>query len=173
MIFYLFLYFMLAVFLLLLVFYLYYLTFSREAGAVYYPTKPEVVNKMLELANVTGRDTVVDLGSGDGRILIAAAKLGAKAIGYENDPVLVWESRKNIKKAGFSEKAEVRLKSFWHADFNDATVITLYLFPQYMDRLQYILEKNLTHPLLIVSNDYEFPRKKPLKKDGRVFLYEF
>lgn len=163
----------LTVALLFFAYYLYYVTFSSQAGAVYYPSKIETVRKMLALAGVREGDVVLDLGSGDGRILVEAAKLGARAIGYENDPVLVWQSRKKIQKKGLSNLAEVRFGSFYKADFNEGTIITLYLFPKYMDRLQKILDKKLTKPILIVSNDYQFPRKKYFKRGRDIFLYKF
>lgn len=168
-----FLYLILTLLLLGLTFYLVYTTYSPQAGAVYYPTKPETVREMLLMANAGPDDVVIDLGSGDGRFLIAAAKLGARAIGYETDPVLVWESRRNIKKAGLEHLCSVRLKSLYKADFNEGTIITLYLFPKFMDRLQTIMEKKLTHPLRLISNDYQFPRKKFTKQQGKLFLYDF
>lgn len=166
---------LLVLFLLFLMCVLGYLIYTSfiQPGAVFYPSKEDIVKKMLKLSGATKRDVVMDLGSGDGRILIEAGKLGIKSIGYEIDPVLVIESRKKIQKAGVENLAEVKLKSFWLADFNKATIITLYLFPKYMDRLQTILEKKLTHPILIVSNDYEFPRKKYFKKQGKIYLYKF
>jgi predicted RNA methylase len=72
------------------------------------PTPQEVVDKMIELAGVKKGDTVYDLGSGDGRIVITAAKKGARAVGFEIDPDLVKESRENIKKAGVQQLAEIR-----------------------------------------------------------------
>lgn len=159
--------------LLFFAYYLYYVTFSSQAGAVYYPSKIETIRKMLLLAGVSKGEVVLDLGSGDGRILIEAAKMGARAIGYENDPVLVWQSRKKIQKEGLSALAEARFGSFYKADFNEGTIITLYLFPKYMDRLQKILEKKLTKPMIIVSNDYQFPRKKYFQREGNIFLYKF
>ena len=144
-----------------------------QPGAVYYPTPTSTVKKMLTLAKVTSKDTVFDLGSGDGRILIEAAHHGTTAIGYEIDPLLVHQSRQTIKKNKLSHLASVKCASFWRADFNQATIITLYLFPRYMNRLQKKLEKQLTHPLLLVSHDYQFPRKKYIKKKDNIFLYRF
>lgn len=128
---------------------------------------------MFKIARVGKKDTILDVGSGDGRILIEAAKLGAKAIGYEIDPVLVWQSRKRIKEEGVRNQAKVYLKSFWHADFNQATVVTIYQFPKYMDKLQNILENKITHPIVVISNDYQFPRKKYVEKENKVYLYRF
>lgn len=160
------------IFLITILGYLIYTSFFQP-GAVYYPSKDEAVAEMFRLSGASEKDTVMDLGSGDGRILIGFAKHNVKAIGYEIDPLLVLESRKKIKNEGVEKLAKVYLKSFWLADFNKATIITLYLFPKYMDKLQDILEKKLTHPLLLISNDYQFPRKKYFKKEGKIYLYKF
>ncbi len=144
-----------------------------EPGPIYYPSKDEIVNQMLKLAKVTKKDTVIDMGSGDGRFLIAAAKIGAKAIGYEINPILVSKSRKLIKEAGLEKLATVYGKSFWKADLNKATVITTYLFPEFMNRLQRSIEKKVYHPIRVVANDYPFNRKQPDKILNKIYLYKF
>ncbi len=151
--------------------YMYYISFSSQAGPVYRPSKNSDVEKMLDLADVDESDLVIDLGSGDGRIVIAAAQRGAQAIGYEIDPLLVYQSRKKIKGLGLGDKAEVKLKSFWQADFNQATVITTYLFPKYMARLKEKLIKELDHPVKLVSNDYQIPGMSYQKKKENIYLY--
>lgn len=144
-----------------------------EPGAIYYPSKDEVVDQMLKLAKVTKKDTVIDIGSGDGRILIAAAKMGAKAIGYEINPILVSKSRKLIKEAGLEKLATVYGKSFWKADLNKATVITIYLFPEFMNRLQKSIERKIDHPVRVVANEYPFNKKQPDKIFKKIYLYYF
>ena len=144
-----------------------------QPGAIYYPTPISTVKKMLDLAQASSKDTVLDLGSGDGRILIEAARRGTTAIGYEIDPLLAHQSNQTIKKAKLSHLASTKCASFWPADFNQATIITLYLFPKYMNRLQKKLEKQLTHPLLLVSHDYQFPHKKYIKRKNNTYLYQF
>jgi len=162
----------LIVFLLFFIVYLIYVYFF-QAGAVYQPSSKKAVEKMLKMAKVGKDDVVVDLGSGDGRILIAAAKLGAKAIGYEIDPILVFQSKKRIEKTRMSHLAKVHCKSFWQADFNQATIITLYLLPRYMDKLKEALRKKLTHSILLVSNIYQLSGEKYIKKSGNIYLYRF
>lgn len=159
--------------LLAIIYYLWYVTFSPQSGPVYVPSKEKDTQKMIEMANIKEGDVVLDLGSGDGRILIEAAKKGAKAIGYEIDPILVLESKQKVKKAGVEKKVEIRLKNMWQANFNQADVIFVYLFPKYLKKLKNLFEKNLDHTVTVISNDYQIPGKKPDKKEGSIYLYKF
>jgi len=142
-------------------------------GATYFPTTNLAVTRMLKLAQVSSWDTLVDLGSGDGRILLATARLGATAIGYEINPLLVWLSRRRIRQANLDKLATVRWQSFWKADFRQATVITVYLLPKLMDRLQRFLENNVNHPIRLVTNNYPFRHLSPIKHSNHVYLYQF
>ncbi len=144
-----------------------------QPGAIYFPSKPTAVNQMLKLAQVGHKDTLVDLGSGDGRILIAAARRGTKAIGYEISPFLVWQSRRHIHQAKVDKLAKVYWKSFWKADFSQANIITVYLFPHLMKRLQRLLEKKVNHPIRLVANNYPFPQLTPSKRHRQIYLYHF
>ena len=85
------------------------------------PSPQEVVDKMIELADVQKDDVVYDLGSGDGRIVITAAKKGAKAVGFDIDPQLVKESRENIRKAGVEDRAEIRNQDILTVDLSPAS----------------------------------------------------
>jgi hypothetical protein len=160
------------VILLALLYYIIYYNFLQP-GAVFYPTPTNRVKQMLRFAKANPKDTIIDLGSGDGRIIITAASQGIKAIGYENNPFLVRQSRQQIKDKNLSHLAQIKLQSFWQADFNSATIITLYLLPCYMNRLQKILEKKLTRPIKLISHDYQFPNKKYTQKKGNLYLYHF
>lgn len=91
------------------------------------PTPDKLVNKMLEIANVSEDDFLVDLGSGDGRFVIAAAKLGARALGIEFNPDLVELSKKNAEAAGVTDRTEFVEADFFEYDFSEATVITMFL----------------------------------------------
>lgn len=144
-----------------------------QPGAVYYPTTDPAVSQILKLSRASSKDTLIDLGSGDGRILIAAAHLGAKAIGYEINPILVWRSRRRIHQAKLDRLATVRWKSFWQADFRQATIVTVYLLPRLMNRLQRLLEKEVNHPIRLVTNDYPFPQLTPAKHYRQIYLYYF
>ena len=103
---------------------------------VWVPTPPELVEKMLDMGRVGPNDVVFDLGSGDGRIAIAAAKRGAKTKGVEYNPDMVELSRANAKKAGMSDKVEFVRGDIFETDFSGATVVTMYLLPQLNLRLR-------------------------------------
>ncbi len=96
---------------------------------VWVPTPPELVEKMLDMAKVGPNDIVFDLGSGDGRIAIAAAKRGARTKGVEYNPDMVELSRANARKAGMSDKVEFIRGDIFETDFSSATVVTMYLLP--------------------------------------------
>lgn len=108
-----------------------------QAGkdVVWVPNPPEMVERMLDLAQVTPRDLVVDLGSGDGRNVIAAARRGARALGVEYNPDLVELSRRHATEAGVAEKATFIQGDMYEADFSEATVLALFLLPQNLQKL--------------------------------------
>ncbi len=96
---------------------------------IWVPTPEELVNKMLDMAKLTPNDFVMDLGSGDGRIVIAAAKRGARALGIEYNPDMVELSKSNAEKEGVSNKATFMKADIFETDFSKATVLTMYLLP--------------------------------------------
>jgi SAM-dependent methyltransferase len=103
---------------------------------VWVPTHPTVVEKMLDMAKVTPQDFVVDLGSGDGRNVIAAAKRGAKAVGFEFNPDMVALSRKLAQEAGVADKATFVQGDMYEADFSQANVLALFLLTTNLDKLK-------------------------------------
>src|SRR5213083_1753740 len=102
-----------------------------QAGkdVVWVPTPQELVNKMLDMAKVTPQDFVMDLGSGDGRTVITAAKRGAKALGIEYNPEMVALSKRNAEKAGVAAQARFEQADLFETDFSSASVITMFLLP--------------------------------------------
>jgi SAM-dependent methyltransferase len=110
---------------------------SGQAGkdVVWVPTPPVLVEKMLDMAKVTPDDFVMDLGSGDGRNIIAAARRGARALGVEYNPEMVEYSRREAQKAGLAEKAEFVQGDKYEADVSQASVLALFLLPENLDRL--------------------------------------
>jgi precorrin-6B methylase 2 len=108
-----------------------------QAGkdVVWVPTPPELVEKMLDMAQVTPQDIVIDLGSGDGRNVIAAAKRGARAYGFEFNPDMVALSRRRAQEAGVADKATFIEGDMFEADISKATVLALFLLPSNLDKL--------------------------------------
>lgn len=110
---------------------------GQERLAPYLPTPDDVVDRMLRLAAVVPSDVVYDLGSGDGRILIAAARqFGARGVGLEIDPALIAQSRQAAIAAGVADRVEFRLQDVMTADISEATVVTIYLLAASNARLQ-------------------------------------
>jgi SAM-dependent methyltransferase len=97
---------------------------------VWVPTPQQLVDKMLDMAKVTPADYVIDLGSGDGRTVITAAKRGARALGIEYNPDMVELSKRNAAKEGVSDKATFMKADLFESDFSQATVITMFLLPE-------------------------------------------
>jgi|SRR5690242_16228632 SAM-dependent methyltransferase len=109
-------------------------TFTPQVGqegkdVVWVPTPQALVNKMLDMAHVTAKDYVMDLGSGDGRTVITAAKRGAHATGIEYNPNMVALSKDNAKKAGVADRAQFLKADLFQTDLSKATVITMFLLP--------------------------------------------
>ena len=117
--------------------------YEGQAGkdVVWVPTPRALVEKMLDLAAVTPRDVVVDLGSGDGRVVIAAAKRGARSLGIEYEPEMVELARKNAAAAGVAERASFVQGDMFEADFKQATVLALFLLPENFNKLRAKFEK--------------------------------
>jgi ribosomal protein L11 methylase PrmA len=130
---------------------------------------------MIELAGVKKGDVVYDLGSGDGRIVIAAAKKGARAVGFDIDPDLVAESRANVKKAGVQESAEIRHQDILTVDLSPASVVTMYLLPDVNLKLKPNLLSQLKPGSRVVSHSFDMGDWKPDKVervDGRtIYLW--
>jgi hypothetical protein len=123
-------------------------------NVIYVPTPQPVVDKMLELAKLKKRDIVFDLGCGDGRIVVTAAKkYGCRAVGFEIDPLRVKDTRLNIQKNKVEKLAHVRLRDVFKLDLSEATVVTLYLLPSLNVKL--------------------IPQLKKLKKGSRIISHAF
>ena len=134
----------------------------------YVPTAHEVVDRMLALAQVTKDDVVFDLGSGDGRIPIAAAKTyGARGVGLDIDPDRIKESWVNAKAAGVERLVDFREQDVLKADISEATVVTLYLLSSFNERLRPILTKQLKPGTRIVSHAFSMGPTWPADKIDR------
>jgi len=134
--------------------------FAQRAAAPspdihYVPTSNGVAEAMLKLAKTTSSDLVYDLGSGDGRIVIAAAKnFGARGVGIEIEPELIKDATKNAAKAGVSDSVSFRQEDLFKTDLSDATVVTLYLSNSINLRLRALLQRQLKPGARIVSHRF-------------------
>ena len=142
----------------------------------YVPTPQAVVDKMLDMAKVTGDDYLIDLGSGDGRIPIAAAKrFGTKGMGVEIDPVRVQEAKTNAVNARVADKVEFRKQDLFETDLSQATVLTMYLLPRVNLQLRPRILNKLKPGTRVVSHSFDMGDWKPDQKiivDGRpIYLW--
>ncbi|SRR3989475_3423918 len=131
----------------------------------YVPTPQEVVEQMLELAQVKKGDVVYDLGSGDGRIVVTAAKkYGVKAIGFEIDPERIKESKENIRKAGVGNLVEIREQDIRTVDLSPASVLTMYLLPEVNLMIRPNIWKQMKPSARVVSHDFDMGDWKAVKE---------
>jgi len=124
------------------------------------------------LSKVKPNQKVADLGSGDGRLVIAFAHSGAKVHGFEINPLLIQKSRTNIKKAKLENKAQIHLKSFWTANLSQYDIIYIYGMQHIMKRLEKKLQKELKPGAKIISNVYKFPNWPIKKQTNHIYLYQ-
>jgi 16S rRNA A1518/A1519 N6-dimethyltransferase RsmA/KsgA/DIM1 with predicted DNA glycosylase/AP lyase activity len=132
-------------------------------GAPYDFTWKKVIREIIKIAKVKKGQKVVDLGSGDGRIVIAFAQKGAEAHGYEINPFLVWYSRYKIRKAGLKGKAFIHWKNFWKVDFGQYDKIVMFQFSAIMEKLGEKFKCELKKGAVVISYYWEIPTMK-LKK---------
>jgi len=123
-------------------------------GGPYVPTPYSIVARMLALAGTRRGDVLFDLGSGDGRLVIEAARLGARGIGVERDGELVERANEAARQAGVADRAEFRQADIFEADLRAATVVTMYLLPPMMERLGPKLRAELAPGTRIVAHDF-------------------
>lgn len=134
--------------------------------APYVPTPHEVVERMLDLAKVTKDDFVIDLGCGDGRIVVAAAKkYGARGLGVDIDPVRIEEANANAKAAGVTHLVEFRLQDALKTDVSKATVVTTYLLSQSNLKVRPMITKQLKPGSRIVAHSFSMGDWEPEKTD--------
>ena len=128
------------------------------------PTPLEVVDKMLEMAQVKKGDVLYDLGSGDGRIVIRAAKqYGVRAVGIEMDQILLQKARQDAKAAGVSHLVEFRAEDALQTDVLRPTVVALYMLPWFNEKIQPNLKRNLKPGARIVAHDFAIEGWQPDK----------
>ncbi len=132
---------------------------NASSEIIFVPTSQDIVDKMLSLAKVTAKDIVYDLGCGDGRIVVTAAKkYSARGVGIDIDPARVRDSQANVDKNKVEDQVEIRQgDALQVADISRATVVTLYMLPEFQKKLVPILKRELKPGARIVSHDYTLP----------------
>jgi cyclopropane fatty-acyl-phospholipid synthase-like methyltransferase len=142
----------------------------RTRDVIFVPTREPVVKVMLTMAKVTKDDVVYDLGCGDGAIVIAAAKLGARAIGVDIDPQRIQEATENVRKAGVQDRVTLIRGDIFDPNLKigDATVVTLYLLPSLNEKLMPRLQTELKPGTRIVSHAFSMPDSWPPEKTEEV-----
>ena len=134
----------------------------RAPDVAYEPTATEVVHAMLRLAKVTADDVVYDLGRGDGRIVITAARhFGARGVGVDIDPLRIAESRENARQAGVTDRIRFLTEDLFLTDLGDATVVTLFLSQEVNLALRPKLQRELKRGTRIVSHWHHMGDWKP------------
>ncbi len=151
----------------------------RSPDVIFVPTPQEVVDAMLKLAKVTKNDVIYDLGSGDGRIPITAAKTyGARGVGIDIDPQRIKEATENLKTAGVGDRVKFLNQDLFTTDISEATVVTLYLLPSLNVKLIPKLNKELKPGTRIVSHAFDMSSdgterkpKETLNVNGRTVYF--
>ena len=140
---------------------------KRQPDVPYVPTTEEAVRAMLKLADVKKADIVYDLGCGDGRIVIAAAKTyGARGVGIDIDPDRIREAKENAKKAGVENLVRFEENDLFQANFREATVVTLFLLPSINLKLRPKLLQDLKPGTRVVSNTFDMGTWRPEKQQS-------
>jgi tRNA G37 N-methylase Trm5 len=138
---------------------------TQAPDVIYVPTPYEVVDEMLKLGGVKKGDVLYDLGSGDGRIPVTAAKkFGIRAVGIDIDPQRVEEAKENARKNGVTNLVQFRQEDLFRANFREATVVTLYLLPDLNVKLRPKLLAELKPGSRIISHQFDMGTWKPEKR---------
>lgn len=149
-----------------------FILWSSFLGAPWFPTSLATVRKMLTLADVQPGEVVYDLGSGDGRVLIMAARqFGARAVGIEIDPLRTLWARLLVTILGLQGQVEVIWGNLFHQDFSPADVVTVYLLPKTNVRLMHKLRRELKPGTRVVTNTFIFPGWSLAGKDSQSQIY--
>lgn len=147
------------------------LLYYFSQGAIFLPTYQRSVETMIGLAGIKPGARAVDLGSGDGRIVIAMAQAGALADGFEINPVLVFLSRRKIKRLGLENQARIFRQNFWTADLSSYDVVMVFGTSHIMEKLEKKLRAELKDDAVIVSNVFRFPGWQEVKSQNGVYVY--
>ncbi len=140
-------------------------------GAPYLPTLAPQVQAALKLADLKPNQSLIELGCGDGRVLIAAAEAGLSVTGYEINPILALIAWLRTRKYG--GKVKVEWGNFWHKQWPETDAVFVFLLDKYMKRLDTLCIQNTSRPLKLVSFAFKVPDRKPVKVLNGVYLYVY
>lgn len=154
-----------------LIFEIYVVIIGHLKGAPFVRSSRKKIEMMVAAAKIKPGEIVIDLGSGDGTLLIESARHGAKAIGVDINPFLVWYSRIRVKWARFGGRVKIFREDFCNQSLKDADVVFLYLWPQTIEKLTTKLVSELKPGARVVSNAFPIPGWTPLESKNGVFLY--
>ena len=144
---------------------------SIVKGAPFMVSGKNAIRKIIKLSGLKPGQKAVDLGSGDGRVVIEMAKAGAIAHGYEINPILVWWSRRKIKSEGLEGKAFIHRGSFWDADFSPFDLVSIYGIDYIMKDLQEKLQRELKVGAKVAANAFVVPDWEHEREDNGVYIY--
>ncbi|MGD0727034.1 MAG: hypothetical protein ABSB63_15890 [Spirochaetia bacterium] len=155
----------------IVVYLFFFVFFPLGRGAIYDPSSANETRMIADLADVQRGEKAADLGSGDGRVVIALAFKGAESHGYEVNPVLVLISRRNIRMAGLAGRAFIHWGSFWRKDLSRYQLITVFQVGFVMARLEAKLSRELAPGARVVSHYWRFPSLSPERTQGNIYRY--
>ncbi|MCW1930416.1 MAG: protein-L-isoaspartate O-methyltransferase [Candidatus Kerfeldbacteria bacterium] len=144
---------------------------SGLRGAFFAPSDPRAIAQMIQMLELKPSDTILDIGSGDGRVVIALARAGVHAIGVEKNIFLVWISRLRIRHNGLQNRAIIVHASIWSYSCRHLTGVTVFGIPYIMGRLEKKLQEELPLGARVVSNRFIFPSWIPKRSQHNVHLY--
>ena len=145
-----------------------YSLYAMIKAAPFVPTASNLVGTMVKLAELKSDDNLMDLGSGDGRIVKAAAPLVARAVGVEINPVLYWLSRWRLRQV---KNVEIRREDLWQTDLSNIDVLAVYFINNKMEQLAGKIKREMKLGSRIVSHGFQFPNWNWVRKDDKVYLY--
>jgi hypothetical protein len=159
------------IFIAVAVYLFFFVFFPLGRGAIYDPSSSAETRIMADIADVRPGEKAADLGSGDGRVVIALALKGAEAHGYEVNPILVAISRRRIIQMGLSGRAIIHWGNFWRKNLSHYDLITVFQVGFVMGRLEAKLKRELSVGARIVSHYWRFPGLRPERVQGNIYRY--
>ena len=141
-------------------------------GPPYVPSDDDSVEQMIDVIETYKPKRILDMGSGDGKLVIALAKKRYRVDGVELNPLLVYRSRKAVKEATLQNKVIIKWGNFWKYDTSEYDLIVLYVIKHIMPKLEKKLQKELKPGTIVVSNFFIFPNLQPIKTTDRVRVYK-